>query len=318
VSVNLVIVGGTVVDFVFPQVTRLPSWPRHTESTPDNLVRLRRAPIVTLGGNGANAAYVAARCGASVTLHTLLGEDALGGLARGWLEEAGCSVRVPGRVTATAVNVTAANARQERAIFYYAGDTPAMPAVMDALPVASHLLVCGWPHPPLTEMAKELRRAHQVGVFTALDAGPILERPWTMAALRPVFAGLDLFLTNDYELRQITGTVRLDGALARLRNGFAGHVVVKRGAEGALWLPAGSDFPQHAPSRRVRVVNTVGAGDSFNGALLAGLAQGGAFPDVLHAACAAAASVVASRRGVLGVRPPRASRQLQSIGDQSL
>ena len=316
-SVNLVIVGGTVVDFVLPRVARLPSWPRHTESTPDNLVLLRRAPIMTLGGNGANAAYVAARCSAKVTLHTLLGADALGGFARGWLEEAGCRVEVPGRVTATAVNITAANSRQERAIFYYAGDAPAMPAIMTSLPVPTHLLVCGWPHPPLAEMGKELGRAHHAGVFTALDAGPILDRPWTMATLRTVFTGLDLFLANDYELRQITGMARLDSALARIRNGFAGHVVVKRGAEGALWLPAGSDFPEHAPGRRVRVVNTVGAGDTFNGALLAGLAQGGAFPDVLHTACATASSVVASRRGVLGVRPPRGSRQFQPGGDQS-
>jgi ribokinase len=159
VSVNLVIVGGTVVDFVLPRVTRLPSWPRHTESTPDNLVRLRRAPIMTLGGNGANAAYVAARCGATVTLHTLLGADALGGFARGWLEDAGCGVQVPGRVKATAVNITAANSRQERAVFYYAGEAPAMPAIMTARLIPSHLLVCGWPHPPLEEMGQELGRA---------------------------------------------------------------------------------------------------------------------------------------------------------------
>ena len=314
---SLAIVGGTVVDLVLPRVARLPAWPRHTESTPENLVRLRSAPIVTIGGNGANAAYVAARSGVAVALHTRIGGDALGGLARRWLEEAGCSVCAVGQGTSTAVNVTAANARQERAIFFYAGEAPAMPAVMAAASAPSHLLVCGWPHPPLPEMAVELGRAHRAGVFTALDAGPILEAPWTLGALRPVFAGLDLFLTNDYELRQITRMSRLDGALARLRGDFAGHVVVKRGAEGALWLPAGSDFPQHVPSRRVRVVNTVGAGDSFNGALLAGLVQGGAFPDVLRAAGAAAASVIASRRGVLGVRPARASRQFQLNGEKS-
>jgi len=308
---SLAIVGCTVVDLVFPRVARLPVWPRHTESTPDNLVRLRRAPIVTLGGNGANAAYVAARCGAVVSLHTQLGTDALGGLARHWLEGAGCRVHVSGRTAATAVNVTAANARQERAVFFYPGDAPAMPAASFTTSTPSHLLLCGWPLPPLAVMAKELRRARRAGVFTALDIGPILDRPWSLAALRPVFAGLDLFIANDYELRQVTGLPRLDAALARLRRAFAGHVVIKRGAEGALWLPAESDFAQHEPGRPVRVVNTLGAGDSFNGALLAELVRGAVFPEALRTACAVAASVVTSPRGVLGVRPPRAINLLQ-------
>jgi ribokinase len=154
-------------------------------------------------------------------------------------------------------------------------------------------------------------------VFTALDAGPILDRPWSLAALRPVFAGLDLFLTNDYELRQITRRPRLDAALVQLRRDFRGHIVVKRGADGVFWLPANSDSPQHVPGRSVRAVNTVGAGDSFNGALLAALVRGAVFPEALRIACTVAASVVASPRGVLGVRPPRVPKSLKSNKEQS-
>jgi ribokinase len=314
---SLVIIGSTVVDLIFPRVPRLPAWPRHTESTQDNLVLLRDAPIVTLGGNGANAAYVAARCGAAVAFHTQIGADALGELARRWLENAGCRLHAPKRAASTAVNVTVANARQERAMFFHPGAPGAMPLLASTGPAPSHLLVCGWPHPPLATIARGLRAARRRGVFTALDAGPILGRPWTPAALRPAFGALDLFLTNDYELRKITRAARLDAALARLRRDFTGHVVVKRGADGVLWLPASSDLPRHVPGRAVRVVNTVGAGDSFNGALLAGLVRGAAFPAALRAACAAAASVVASPRGVLGVRPPRAARLFKPNGGKS-
>jgi ribokinase len=302
---SLAIVGGTVVDVIFPRVRRLPAWPNHTESTPRNLVLLRDPPIVTLGGNGANAAYVAARCGAAVTLHTQIGRDTFGHIARCWLEEAGCCVRTTSRTASTAVNMTAANLRHERAMFFHPGAPIAMPARTGNAVVPRYLLVCGWPHPPLAALARGLGWAKEQGTFTALDAGPILGRPWTLGGLRTVLAATDLFLTNDYELKKITRSSTIDTALAKLRRLFAGHVVVKRGADGVLWQAAGSGHSQNVRSPRVRVINTVGAGDSFNGALLAALASDAGFPSALRGACVTAASVVASPRGILGVRQAR-------------
>jgi ribokinase len=81
--------------------------------------------------------------------------------------------------------------------------------------------------------------------------------------------------------------------------------VIKLGADGALWLPSGSAKPQRVPGHRIVVANTVGAGDTFNGALLAALERGRSFPAALRFANAMAASVVRSARGVVGVRPPR-------------
>lgn len=307
---SLAIVGGTVVDVIFSDVAKLPVWPRHTEFTPKNLVLLPRGPIVTLGGNGANAAYVAAASGAdiAVTLHTQLGNDALGELARGWLSDVGCRIQSPASA-ATALNVTAANRRQQRGTFFYPGEPIALPKITALnLPSAPRaLLVCGWPHPPLAKLGRYCRRLRRAGTFTALDAGPILGCPWSLAALRDVWGGLDLFLSNDYELRHITRTQSLAAALRRLRRDFSGHVVVKIGARGAAWLPAGVSAsataiqPFAAP--RVRVVNTVGAGDSFNGALLAAWVRGADFPAAIRRATRVAASVVASAHGILGVKP---------------
>lgn len=296
---SLAIVGCTVVDVIFSGVPRLPVWPRHTEFTATNLVLLDRGPIVTLGGNGANAAYVAAATGAEVVLHTSIGNDALGGLARGWLAQAGCRVKASTR-GATAINVTAANDRLERTSMFHPGEPVALPSPARA---TDHLLVCGWPHPPLDRLARHFARARRQGTFTALDAGPILGRPWSRAALRPVLAQLDLFLANEYEVQRTTGADDLAGALARLRRDFAGHVVIKRGARGALWLPAGSDRAQPWPRSPVRVVNTVGAGDSFNGALLGALSSGRDFPAAMRAAMRTAGRVVGSPRGILGIRP---------------
>src|SRR5436309_268956 len=107
---SLVVIGGTVVDVIFRDLKRLPTWPAHTEFTSANLIMPANPPLVTLGGNGANAAYVAALSGVPVMLHTSIGDDALGLLARHWLESAGCRV-VGKRARATAINVTATNRR---------------------------------------------------------------------------------------------------------------------------------------------------------------------------------------------------------------
>lgn len=300
---TLAVVGGTVVDLIFPGVPRLPRWPHHQESTPENLVRVGAAPVVTLGGNGANAAYVAARCGATVTLHTEIAGDPLGELARRWLEQAGCTLDVGRGGDRTAVNVVAANDRLERAMLFYPGAAPTLPSFGATGPAPSLVLVAGWPHPPLDRLARTFRRLAQRGSFTALDMGPLLERPWTLPQLAPVLGSLDLLLTNDFELQRITGARLVDPAIARLRKYFSGHVVIKCGAQGALWLPAGSEAVVPVPVRAVAAVNTVGAGDSFNGALLAALARGAGFPTAVRLGCRAAASVVRSARGVLGVVP---------------
>jgi sugar/nucleoside kinase (ribokinase family) len=299
--VGITIVGNTVVDIVFPELKRMPGWPSHSEFTSENLVFPRRPPIVTLGGNGANAAFVAARCGAAVTLHSPTGRDVLGSIARRWLREAGCRM-APARGGATALNVTATNRRDQRATLFYPGAPVGVPRISTGRAAPTHLLVCGWPHPPLRSVAAAFGRCRRRRIFTAIDAGPILGRPWTLAALRGVLAELDLFLANEHEIRGIARRRGLDAALGRLRRHYSGHVVIKRGAKGALWLPAGSSRPLRLPPRRVRVISTVGAGDTFNGALLAMLSRGEGWLPALRAANATAATVVSSPRGLLGAR----------------
>jgi ribokinase len=299
---SLLVVGNTVVDVIFPGVPQLPRWPRHTEFTRTNLALVPAAPLVTLGGNGANAAYVAARCGARVALHSPAGADPFGKLAARWLRDAGCRVRVPQRPQRTAVNVTAANARFQRATLFYPGAAPTLPRAVRGF---RRVLVCGWPHSPWPELARRLGAWRRAGIWTALDAGPILGRAPTLAELRPVFAGLDLLLLNRHEAQAITRTRTPAAAAHALRRGCSGDLVIKLGADGALWLPAGSAKPQRVPGHRIVVANTVGAGDTFNGALLAALERGRSFPAALRFANAMAASVVRSARGVVGVRPPR-------------
>jgi ribokinase len=297
---SLVIVGGTVVDIIITRTPRLPTWPRHSEFTLDNLVLLADAPLVTLGGNGANAAYVAACSGARVDLHTNLGDDSFGVMARGWLTAAGCRLLPVGRIASTAINVTAANELHARATFFYPGARPTLPALHKLPSGMTHILICGWPHPPFSQLAKYCRSLRRRKVFTAMDTGPFLGRSWTLADLKPLFPSLSLLIANEYELNALTRSANLLASLQKLRRHFPGHLVVKRGREGALWLPEFSSEQYLVRAPRIKAVNTVGAGDSFNGALLAALSMKKEFPQTLKHAVKMAAKVVASKRGVLG------------------
>lgn len=299
---SLLIIGNTVIDLIFPKVKRLAGWPQHTEFTDDNLVLLKSAPIITVGGNGANAAYVAARCGAKVELHSNIGNDAFGTIARNWLEEVGCDVVAAPRARRTATNVTIANANLQRATYFYPGATPQLPAPAIN---ATSVLIAGWPHPAMRTSAQRLELWRARGIRTALDVGPFLKTTPTLTSLAPQLDHLDLLITNDHELLGLTNRPNIRAAMTALRQKFAADVVVKRGADGVSWYPHSSARARHIPGLKIKTVNTVGAGDTFNGALLTALDHGKRMTTALQIANATAASVVASTRGVLGVRIPK-------------
>lgn len=301
----LLIVGGTVVDLIFPRVPRLPAWPKHLEFTSANLVLLREAPLVTIGGNGANAAFVAGRCGAEVTLYSNHSRDSLGQLAEQWLAGTSCTVisTALGRSARTPVNVTAADRNLRRATLFYPGSVPMPPR--SALGF-SHALICGWPHPAPRMLADRLRAWRAQSVQTALDIGPILGPEPAWSRLLPALAHLDIFLANEHETLSVTAAPTLLAALRQLRLHCAGHLIVKLGRKGALWLAPGATTPRAFAAPRVRAANTIGAGDSFNGALLAALDRGADVPTAVRFANRVAASVVRSGRGVLGLAPVNA------------
>ena len=307
---SLLITGGSAVDIVYSEVPRMPNWANHTEFTAANLELLRRPPLVTLGGNGANAAYVAARCGARVILHTNLGTDSFGDLAAGWLRTAGCRVSSPRSGSAgTAVNVTATNRHHQRATLYYSGQSPTLPPSKQV--VADWALVCGWPHPPIFLLQAWAARLRILGTRLALDVGPLLRPPPRLTSLRALLEHLDLLLGNEYELCALARARTARTAMRRLRAVFDGDVIMKCGPHGAAWLPAGAIKLREFSGVQIKAVNTIGAGDSFNGALLAVLDRGDSIPLAIPFANHVAASVVASDRGVIGVRVPNSKALAQ-------
>jgi ribokinase len=285
VSGRVIVVGSVNVDLVV-STERLPS-PGET------VVGGRFARHQ--GGKGGNQAVAAARLGAQTVFVGAVGDDTFGVEARAALAAEGVGVDgllvLPGVASGVALIVvdedgenmiavaSGANAAlssvQVRAAFKQLGLTP------DDVVLVGHEIRTGATH-------EALRLARIAGARAILNPAPAhgLERPTLdlAAVLTP----------NEGELRALAGEAGSPAARAnRLVGAESGEraVLVSLGAKGAILVVDGR--VETIPAPRVEVVDTVGAGDTLNGALAAGLAAGLDLVETAHRAVIAASLSVA-------------------------
>jgi ribokinase len=246
------------------------------------------------GGKGGNQAVAAARLGAATFFVGAVGADAFGTAARAALEADG--VDTTGLRTlpdqATGVALILVDASGENSIAVAGGANLALepghaheslerlgPAPGDVVLVGHEI-----PTATATEALRVARAAGAITLFNPAPAGGIA--PETLA-----FA--DVVTPNEGEAAQLAGhdgEPRALGAelLASIAGG--GHVVVTLGARGALLV--GQEGALSIPAPGVPVVDTVGAGDTLNGVLAAGLAAGLPLEEAVRRAITAAALAV--------------------------
>ncbi|MEO9079135.1 MAG: ribokinase [Rhodanobacter sp.] len=247
------------------------------------------------GGKGANQAVAAARLGAHVTLVGALGDDAFGQQLRAGLVAeainlthvdtlADCasgtaSITVAGGENQIIV-VPAANARV----------TPAQVEKADAaIRQADAVLV--QMEIPLETVEATLRIGHKLGVPVILNPAPAQKLPieWLKLAR---------YVTpNQHELAILLGA-NADEDFRELMRRAGCPVVLTRGDEGAWYREQGE--PVHQAGFKVEVVDSTGAGDTFNAALAAFLHEG--LAAAVRKACAAAALSV-GKLGAQGGMP---------------
>jgi ribokinase len=270
------------------------------------------------GGKGGNQATAAARLGARVAVVGAVGDDEMGRQARSALASEGIDVAglaVSSRATGVALIVV--DPRGENLITVAPGANDEVHAVHVRTALAALapgpddvVLVCREIPPDGVRAALEVGR--DAGSTTILNPAPADGLDAATLALA------DILTPNETELALLGGLGSARGnPETAARQVLAGQptdagegdahgraVVVTLGAAGALIVrAAGAAVAVPAPA--VEVVDTTGAGDTLNGALAAGLADGLDLAGAVRRAVAAAA-LSTTRPGARGGMPTRA------------
>jgi sugar/nucleoside kinase (ribokinase family) len=253
---------------------------------------------LVLGGSAAITAAGCARLGLRTALLAAVGDDVFGGLIRAQLDDR--NVRL---ITAKADDnlptglTVVLSEPDDRGILTLPGTIPALRPddVSDELLArARHVHVSSlYLQPTLAAgLAGVFARAHAIGLTTSLDTNWDPAEEW--ASITEILEHTDVFLPNANELRAVTGEPDPAAGAAKLVAGGT-TVVMKDGSRGArAWWPGGEGT---APGRTVEVVDTTGAGDSFNAGYLAARLAGKEIPEAIGWAAVAGSLSV---RGVGG------------------
>lgn len=270
-----------------------------------NLVFTDTPLAITMGGNGGNSAYVLAGLGVPTALCGAVGQDLLGDTLASWLATRKIDLsgltRCPGHATSTSTIIMSDAANQ--VAYHHLGSSSQ--AQIDAMPRAlfdraDTLLVSSFPI--MAKMrdggfARALAHVHSSGGITALDVGPAIGKPVTLAELGPLLLTVDYLIANTHELASLTGAEAWSNAAEQVLAAGARQVVIKRGAQGASIFSETERINEPAFSIDANI--SVGAGDSFNAGLLYGLQQGWPHRQALRFGNAVAALVVSSQHGIM-------------------
>lgn len=277
---NIVVVGSSNTDLV----VRVPWLPAAGETV------LGGDLLTVAGGKGANQAVAAARLGARVTFVACVGEDAFGTAALLHYRAEGIDVRYV-RTTAMApsgVALIVVDKAGHNMIAVASGAnhhlTPddieqAASAIRAADVVLLQL------ETPLTAVEAAVDVAHRAGVRVILNPAPAQALP------AHLLSQVDMITPNEHEARaaaRLPAETPLQQAAAAMQTAGVGTVLVTLGDQGTYALDRfGASF--RVPAFAVAAVDTVAAGDAFNGGLAVALSQGMGLADAVRYANAVAA-----------------------------
>ncbi len=252
------------------------------------------------GGKGANAAVAAARAGAEVVLVGAVGDDQAGAETLDRLSAEGVDVAAVARLedAPTGVALIVVDTAGENQIAVGAGANEALDAaaVRAGLEPRIRELGCVLVSTEIPDEAvlAAVEVAGAAGVRCVVNPAPptpgVAESVGRGVMLTPNVGELEDLLVRLGEPRP-RGVAAGASALSKLTGAPA---IVTRGGEGVLIAAAGGIIELPAPA--ATVVDTTGAGDTFNGVLVARLAAG---DDLGRAAelAVAAASISVGKRG---------------------
>lgn len=287
---GVAIVGSANMDIVFA-VDRVPR--------PGETMLAEQAALYP-GGKGLNQAIAAARAGAATTFVGAVGRDDHGAALVRVLDNAGVErdqLRLSDRSTGQAFIIV--DSAGENTIVVASGANASVTALTDADAVAisraSVLLM--QLELPMGVIVEAARIARASGVVVMVNAAPAAH------LADDLLDTLDYLIVNEHEACLIAELDDLGAASGALAARIP-RVVVTLGAAGSALFDSGLELAR-IPARKVDVVDTTGAGDTFCGALAAALADGTDF-EAAAVFATAAASLSVQKAGAVPSVPTRA------------
>ena len=260
------------------------------------------------GGKGSNQAVAAAKAGANAHMITRLGKDTFADMALDIWQKAGVTPAITqhdNSYTGAACIFVEAESGNNAIIV-----TPGVAGQIDnsdidrnAELIADADIFITQLEQPLDAAMHGLELARKNGVHTLLNPAPAAKLPDGMLAL------CDYVTPNETEAEGLTGVkvTSVESAIEAakaLRAAGAGAAIITLGENGALYHDA--DTTIHVPVMPSgKVIETTGAGDSFNGSFAAAIAEGMTAIEAVKFGCAAA-GISVTRAGAADSMPSRA------------
>ena len=258
------------------------------------------------GGKGANQAVAAARAGAPVEFFGAVGDDDLGSAARAVLDSEGIGTENLDTIVGTASGVALIFVSEagENSIGVASGANACVSVeYVDRREsaIASAGIVLMQLETPMETISAAARTARKANVRTILNPAPAADLD------DELLANLYCVTPNAVEASALTGIEVRDKDSAKAAAGAliergADTAVITLGADGALVMDGSGATHVAAPS--VPVVDTTGAGDTFNGVLAAVLNSGADLTAAVRVAVDAA-SISVQRAGAIPGIPRR-------------
>ncbi|AGB80364.1 ribokinase [Enterobacteriaceae bacterium strain FGI 57] len=285
---KLVVLGSINADHIL----NLESFPTPGETVTGNQYQ------VAFGGKGANQSVAAGRSGADIAFIACTGDDDVGErvrqqLANDRIDVAPVSV-IPGESTGVALIFV--NGEGENVIGIHAGANAALsPALVEAqktrIAQADALLM--QLESPLESVLLAAKIAHQHQTQVILNPAPARELSDELLAL------VDIITPNETEAEKLTG-IRVENDDDAAQAAQALHakgidtVIITLGSRG-VWASVKGEG-QRVAGFKVQAIDTIAAGDTFNGALITALLEEKPLNEAIRFAHAAAAIAV-TRKG---------------------